>query len=126
MIDGLAPLNKLISDALHDFREFEATLAAAIAMSQDTCPHMQVIHCDLHDMEYFSALEPLRMCTCCRVEEEGTYLADRRNWRVPGLVKPTLGNEPHRLVVEARREDLYALRLPGDRHLVKPKESAQC
>lgn len=120
MIDGLAPRRATIEKALTAYRAAEDALRDVIRAEQDACPHLQILHADWQDNS-FGYLRPLRICVCCGLEEEGTIRSTAKSWHTHGPSKPVLGNEPARLVIPAEREDIYALRLPGARHLTNRK-----
>jgi len=120
MIDGLAPLRHEIEGPYERYRVARCELFRAIRTAQADCPHLQVLHTEGFPTPGAAPTPPLRMCACCRLEEEGTLMSSRVSWTPRGSreAKPVLGNEPARLVVEAEREEIYRLRLPGGRCLV--------
>lgn len=116
-INGLAPIHENLRGVLEVYQTAEDALLERIPVVQAECSHPQVLHADYKYLEYFSSLMPLRMCACCRIEEEGSLWSDSDRWNVRGYETPTLGNAPHRLVVAVERDQIYNLRLPGPRYL---------
>lgn len=115
MIDGIAPLNHEIQDARAAYDATKQHLYSVIRTAQADCPHMQVLHAEYDLIGGSRTLYPLRMCVCCRLEEEATMGSTQEDWRVRGSAnsaRPVLGNEPHRLVIPVERVEIYRLRLP--------------
>lgn len=121
-IAGLAPLDPRIKMALERFRSAERDLDGVVRALQRTCPHMQVLHVEYQSPAYGEGLKSLRMCACCRIEEDGSLGSSLRAWGRRGGGKSTLGNAPHRLVVLVSHEDIRRLRLPGGRYLNNPEK----
>lgn len=124
MIGGLAKLHPEIVGPLGAYEKARVHLAAAIAAieeAQGTCDHPQVLEADYEPLTYLSSLPALRMCAVCRVEEEGSVWSGKSVWSRDDHKSPALGNHPDRLVIAAKRDDIYALRLPGRRYLANPK-----
>jgi len=115
-------MNPKVAEKLAVFRKAEVDLQAEIEEAQGTCDHPQVLHADYRKLDYFGSLEPLRMCAVCRLEEEASIWSGRDSWHPRHRGPAVLGNAPHRLVVQADRESIYKLRLPGPRHIVEQKE----
>jgi hypothetical protein len=124
MVDGLAPLNAEIDGLLAEYESAQGLLVLAIRANQAVCPHLQILHADW-ETNTFGGLKPLRLCACCRLEEESCSAhSSPTSWRGHMYSKGVLGNSTVRLIIPAKREDIYALRLPGPRYLVTPEYPA--
>ena len=124
-MDGLAPLENDIAWHLKKYRDAETQLQEQITETQARCEHVQVLCASGEGLTYFGSLAPLRMCVACRLEEEGSRWSDHQYWSATHNGPAVLGQDPARLVIRTDRQTLYALRLPGPRHIVRDEQEKE-